>query len=137
MAFWDTFKQVAAAVGVVVPLTGIYAASGLPVPATTGQLEAKIEPIRYGLTSLEIVVLQQQKESIRARRNFLRQDKFQLLTAIKAGKADPLSDSRLAEIEDSLQETQGRDVALDRRIQELTGKPWDEKLDALNKQPKK
>jgi hypothetical protein len=135
MALVDNIKNIAATIGVIIPLGGIYTAAGLPVPATTSQLENKIEPIRYGLNSLEIVVLQQQREILSSRRNNLRSDKFALLTLkkSKSPEEEQLNQGRIAQIEDSLKEVEGKDLAITKRIEELSTRPWQDKITAQQK----
>jgi len=126
MAIVDSIKNIAATIGVIIPLGGIYTAAGLPVPATISQVDSRINPLREGLVNLQLVVLQQQRESLTARRNFLRQDKFQIQTANTAVNdlQKRLNESRLAQIEDSIREIESKDVVIQGKIEELTSRPW-------------
>lgn len=127
MPIVDSIKNIAATIGVIIPLGGIYTAAGLPVPATISQVDSRINPLREGLVNLQLVVLQQQRESISARRNFLRQDKFQIMTANSTTKDDMqkrLNESRLSQIDDSLREIEAKDVTIQQKIEELTSRPW-------------
>lgn len=126
MALVDSIKNIAATIGVIIPLGGIYTAAGLPVPATISQVDSRINPLREGLVNLQLVVLQQQRESLTARRNFLRQDKFQIQTANTAVNdlQKRLNESRLSQIEDSIREIEAKDIVIQKKIEELTSRPW-------------
>jgi hypothetical protein len=126
MAIVDSIKNIAATIGVIIPLGGIYTAAGLPVPATISQVDSRINPLREGLVNLQLVVLQQQRESLTARRNFLRQDKFQIQTANVAVSdlQKRLNESRLSQIEDSIREIEAKDIVIQKKIEELTSRPW-------------
>jgi hypothetical protein len=126
MPIVDSIKNIAATIGVIIPLGGIYTAAGLPVPATISQVDSRINPLREGLVNLQLVVLQQQRESLTARRNFLRQDKFQIQTANTAVNdlQKRLNESRLAQIEDSIREIEAKDLVIQKKIEELTSRPW-------------
>jgi len=126
MPMIDSIKNIAATIGVIIPLGGIYTAAGLPVPATITQVDSRINPLREGLVNLQLVVLQQQRESLTARRNFLRQDKFQIQTANTAVNElqKRLNESRLSQIEDSIREIEAKDVVIQKKIEELTSRPW-------------
>jgi hypothetical protein len=127
MPIVDSIKNIAATIGVIIPLGGIYTAAGLPVPATISQVDSRINPLREGLVNLQLVVLQQQRESISARRNFLRQDKFQIQTANGTTQNElqkRLNESRVNQIEDSLREIEAKDLVIQKKIEELTSRPW-------------
>lgn len=128
MALLDSIKNIAATVGVVLPLGGIYTMSGLPVPATISQVETRIQPIKDGMQSLQITVLQGQLESLRTRRNFLRADLYALDSARppKDAASSLINQRRKGQIGDELADIDRQYANISGRIEELSARPWQE-----------
>ena len=114
-------KNAATMTGVIGVTASAYAVSGLPVPATTHQVEQRVESVRNSIQTVNLEVIDTQRSVLALRRNVLRSEKYTLSQSLDKSDASTrlALTRRLGEIDDELSEIDKKDSLLLDRMQSI------------------
>lgn len=117
-------KQVGIIVATITALASAAVAVGVPMPASTAYVDAKIAPILVEIRSLKILTIGSTRDQLDTKKILLRNEQQTLEKAVKG--ADAVSaqamNRRIDQIKDELSMIERKDEELRKRYDELSGK---------------
>jgi hypothetical protein len=116
LSIFEHAEKLAKVVGVLTAVTGGYVAAGGPIPATVGYVDHTMRPVKIG-------VLEGQRKTIRADRNFLSNEAATVMRLLNQDHLDTTSRTvlitRKQEIEHQIRELAEEDDSIRKKINDL------------------